>query len=195
MLFTRLCASASRMKNVNETDDCDKRSATGLNTFATEVTPLLRRILGKKATMSVDILMSWGQIVGDELAEFTQPEKITFKNKERTNGVLWVNVANGAFAMELQHRERFVLEKVNSFFGYNAVSSLKIKQTAAFLSLNAWQNTQQEQKKKLVSREEQNYIEQLTEGLKNKNLKENLKSLGESVFSDNKNTDRRENEF
>lgn len=58
--------------------------------------------------------------------------KIGFRGKERQNGVLQVAAVNGAFALELQHREKFVLEKVNAFFGYKAVSNSRSVRAAGF---------------------------------------------------------------
>lgn len=162
-----------------------KRSASGLNMLAAETLPFLKKILSKKATMTVDVLLFWEQIVGEELSSYTFPEKIMFKNKERTNGVLCVNVANGAFALELQHREKFVLDKVNAFFGYQAVCSLRIRQTPTALSIKKIQFNQPKIKKKLVSKEEQNYIEQITTDVENTDLQKKLQSLGEWVFSAN----------
>ncbi len=57
----------------------NKRSASGLNTLASETLPLLRRILGKQGLASADILAFWDQIAGEELAACTVPEKISFK--------------------------------------------------------------------------------------------------------------------
>lgn len=167
-----------------KTED-SKRSASGLNMLAAETLPFLKRILNKKATMTVDVLLFWEQIVGEELSSFTFPEKITFKNKERTNGVLWVSVANGAFALELQHREKFVLDKVNAFFGYQAVCSMRIRQSPTALNVKKIQFNQPKIKKKLVSKEEQNYIEQITTDVENADLQKKLQSLGEWVFSAN----------
>lgn len=155
--------------------------------LASETMPLLRRLIGKKGMMAVDILAFWEQIAGEELSAFTFPEKISFKTGERRDGTLQVAVINGAFALELQHRERFVLEKVNSFFGYKAVTKLKIRQSAGLSATVRRQFNQPELKKTLVSSEEQNYIEQLSEGLSDNELHSSLVRLGKSVLSQNRN--------
>ena len=101
----------TKEKTANE----EKRTASGLNTLASETMPLLRRILGRKGMMAADVLAFWGQIAGEELAAFTFPEKIGFRGKERQNGVLQVAAVNGAFALELQHRDKVVLERLTPF--------------------------------------------------------------------------------
>ena len=163
----------TKEKTANE----EKRTASGLNTLASETMPLLRRILGRKGMMAADVLAFWGQIAGEELAAFTFPEKIGFRGKERQNG---------AFALELQHREKFVLEKVNAFFGYKAVSELRIRQSGGVSFRRGRQINQPEFKKILVSGEEQNYIEQLTGGLNDGDLKDSLIRLGKCVLSQNR---------
>ena len=172
----------TKEKTANE----EKRTASGLNTLASETMPLLRRILGRKGMMAADVLAFWEQIAGEELAAFTFPEKIGFRGKERQNGVLQVAAANGAFALELQHREKFVLEKVNAFFGYKAVSELRIRQSGGVSFRRGRQINQPEFKKILVSGEEQNYIEQLTGGLNDGDLKDSLIRLGKCVLSQNR---------
>lgn len=61
----------TKEKTANE----EKRTASGLNTLASETMPLLRRILGRKGMMAADVLAFWEQIAGEELAAFTFPEK------------------------------------------------------------------------------------------------------------------------
>ena len=143
--------------------------------------------------MAADVLAFWEQIAGEELAAFTFPEKIGFRGKERQNGVLQVAAVNGAFALELQHREKFVLEKVNAFFGYKAVSELRkpfsclpFFQSGGVSFRRGRQINQPEFKKILVSGEEQNYIEQLTGGLNDGDLKDSLIRLGKCVLSQNR---------
>ena len=172
------------MTDKKETDGENKRRASGLNMLAAETLSLLKKIVGQKGTLTVDVLLFWEQIVGEELSTYTFPEKIVFKNKERANGVLYVGVANGAYALELQHRENFVLDKVNAFFGYQAVCSMRIRQTISAPITKKYQFNQPFFKKKLVSKEEQNYIEQMTTGLENTDLQKQLQSLGEWVFSE-----------
>ena len=163
----------------------DKRSASGLNSLASETLPLLKKIISKKGMLTVDVVLFWEQIVGQELSLYTRPEKITFKNNERNNGTLYVAVPNGAFALELQHREKFILDKVNSFFGYQAVSSMRIRQSVSPLMVKKCYLNQSISQKKLVSTDEQNYIEQITQTINSENLRKQLKCLAESVLSEN----------
>lgn len=88
--------------------------------------------------------------------------------------------------MEIQHREKFIIEKINTYFGYNAVSKLKIIQNNDISVDDIKEINQRKQHKTLVTAEEQNYINDLAEDLNNPALKEILIKLGQSVFDNNK---------
>ena len=90
--------------------------------------PFAKQLLGSKGFVEIDILTGWSEIVGDELAEFCLPQKIVFPRGQKTGGTLYLYAASGAFALEITHRERFILEKINTRFGYQAVAKIKIVQ-------------------------------------------------------------------
>ena len=74
------------------------------------------------------IVTKWPQIVGDDMARHTVPEKIVFSRDGATGGTLHLKTDSGAFAMELQHNEPQVIERINTFFGYRAVVRIKLIQ-------------------------------------------------------------------
>ena len=67
------------------------------------------------------LLTDWAAIVGARLAEVCLPEKLS------RDGALTVRVLP-AFAIELQHLEPQVLERIAGFFGHRAVKRLKLRQ-------------------------------------------------------------------
>lgn len=146
-----------------------------------------RKLLGKKAFIEADVIANWANIVGDELAELTRPIKIEFKKDERRNGVLHIEAASGALALELQQRSTMVLNKVNVFFGYDAVARLKIIQNLQLIKDVAFVSDNSE--KKLVSIEEENYIKQQSAGVKNPELRSALEQLGLALISKNANSE------
>jgi len=164
----------------------DRRNTGGLRAFSSAAMPLVRKILGKKAFVIADLLAFWHQIVGEETAAYSTPLKADFKKNEKTDGVLHVAVPNGAFALELQHRERFVIDNINSYFGYRLIGKIRIIQDGSFHKHVLNEINQPTQKKVLVSFDEQNYISNLTEDIIDPELKETLERLGKSVFNDKK---------
>lgn len=161
------------------------RIATGLNSVATVSLPLLRQLMHKKGMVMADIVAMWKQIVGDEIAQYTFPEKIDFPRGERCKGVLRMKVPSGAFAVELKHREKYLIERINTFFGYEAIKEIKIIQDVGIFKMVKIESNQPMVQKTLVSKEEQNYITQVTGEITNVKLREKLRKLGEAVFSRN----------
>lgn len=149
------------------------------------ILPWVKQVLGKRGFVEIDILTNWQKIVGEELAEFVLPQSIDFKRGERSNGVLKVAVPSGAFALELQHRERTIIQKINTYFGYAAVSSLKILQNSG-LEYGTVKDNVESVQKSLVTQEEEIYIKDLSSGIKNAALQEVLERLGRSIVSNNK---------
>ena len=135
----------------------------------------------------MEILSGWTGIVGDQLSQFTLPQKISFKKNERTNGILELLVLSGAFALEVKQREPQILEKINTFFGYEAITKLKIIQNSCPENFLISQNPIDNMKNFLVSKEEQNYITEIVKDVENKDLRQHLENLGKAVFGHKKN--------
>ena len=166
-------------------ENIESRNSGGLSSLASAALPLLRKLMHKKGMVSADIITMWERIVGSEVAQYTIPEKLEFVKGARDRGTLWLKVPGGAFALELRHREKFLVERINTFFGYNAVEEIKIIQdVGTFRSLESKSN-QPPMQKNLVSKEEQNYISRVTEDITNAELREKLREIGEVVFSQN----------
>jgi len=88
---------------------------------------LARKALGANGLALGSLLADWGTLVGPRLAARTAPVKLSFPRGERTGGLLQVRIA-GAAALEVQHAEPQILQRINSFFGYAAVARLKLVQ-------------------------------------------------------------------
>lgn len=146
------------------------------------VLPLVKQLLGAKGLMLLELLRNWNDIVGAQLAQYSLPQKITFKKDERQNGTLVLLTLSGAYAMEIKQRETQILQKVNVFFGYPAVSTLKILQTAQAEDLNFAKKPIENRKKTVVSAAQENYITELTQDIQSDELRSVLQSLGKSIW-------------
>ena len=109
------------------------RTYEGLDSLAREVQKLARPLLGQHGFTQVELITHWSDIMGSELARGVKPVKLTFPAKDRMNGTLHVRTAGGAFAMLLEHQKGRIMERVNPYFGYPAVSNLKIEQGGVHL--------------------------------------------------------------
>ena len=110
-------------KNAKDED----RRIQGMVPVALVADRVTRPIFGRHGFAGGALVMDWPAIVGSAVAAHTLPVRIKFPPKERSGGTLEIKVANSAFATELAHLEPLILERVNGYFGWNAVSRLRLK--------------------------------------------------------------------
>ncbi|UZK65130.1 DUF721 domain-containing protein [Sphingomonas sp. M1-B02] len=72
------------------------------------------------------VVSRWAEIVGERYARVSTPESIRFPQGQRAEGVLSLLVS-GAHAPMMQHIAPEIIERVNRFFGYQAVARLSIR--------------------------------------------------------------------
>ena len=167
--------------NTNRTTD---KTTDGLLSLSGTLLPFAQKLLGNKGFIEVDILTQWEKIVGTELARYSFPQKIDFKKGQKNNGILYLGVPAGAFALEIQHKSKYIIDKINTYFGYNAVSEIRIIQNSSLLPQEA--SSPKPKPQTNLSPEEKNYISELANGINNPNLKNILIKLGQNVFNDKK---------
>ena len=73
------------------------------------------------------VVTRWAEIVGAQHARVSFPEAIRFPPGERCDGILQL-VVEPAHAPIITHLAPEVIERVNRFFGYNAIAKVKIRQ-------------------------------------------------------------------
>lgn len=73
------------------------------------------------------VVTRWPEIVGERHARHCTPESIRFPPGEKSEGILQLVVSH-AHAPIIQHVIPEIMDRVNRFFGYNAVAKVKIRQ-------------------------------------------------------------------
>ena len=73
------------------------------------------------------IVSRWNEIVGERYARVSLPESIRFPAGRKSGGVLTLLV-EGAHAPLIQHLAPLIIERVNRFFGYEAVNRIVFRQ-------------------------------------------------------------------
>ena len=163
-----------------------ERSTEGLKLFSSNIEPMIKKLLGKSGFTSVDILKNWTHIVGEDLAAHTLPERLDFKKNSHDNGTLYLIVSSGALALEVQHKIPKIIEKINTYFGYHAVEHIKIIQNKSYIFEKTDINIADIKKKKLVTPDKQNYIDEITSGIEDEELKNHLEMLACAILSEQK---------
>jgi hypothetical protein len=97
------------------------------------VASLTREIFRHRGFTQSHILSRWPEIVGADLAEYSAPEQMNFPRRAgegrgpQTGATLVVRV-DGPIALEIRHLEPQIVERINGFYGYQAVARLKLVQ-------------------------------------------------------------------
>ena len=76
------------------------------------------------------IVSRWKEIVGERYAKISTPESIRFPAGRKSGGTLTLLV-EGAHAPLLQHMAPMITERVNRFFGYEAVAKVAFRRGSA----------------------------------------------------------------
>ena len=76
------------------------------------------------------VVSRWAEIVGERYAKVSTPESIRFPAGKKAGGMLTLAV-EGAHAPLIQHLGPLIIERVNRFFGYEAISKIAFRQGRA----------------------------------------------------------------
>jgi hypothetical protein len=91
----------------------------------------LGEVFAKQGFASTELVTRWTDIVGAEIAAHSQPEQIRWPRATEGGGsepgTLVLRV-EGPTALEIQHLSGVILERVNRFFGWQAVDGLRLRQ-------------------------------------------------------------------
>ena len=93
--------------------------------------PTLSGVLKAQGFASAEILSRWGQIVGAEVAASSEPLKINWprvQGEETPEPATLVLRVEGPAALEVQHMSAVIIERVNRFFGWQAIGRIALRQ-------------------------------------------------------------------
>jgi hypothetical protein len=94
--------------------------------LAATLPKVTKPVLEKHGRAYAALIGEWHNIAGPSLAAMSLPEKLVTAGG-RAAGTLTVRVA-GAAATELQHLAPQVIERINTYLGFSAVTRLKLVQ-------------------------------------------------------------------
>ena len=108
-------------------------------TVGSFVPRLTRPAFEKYGFSAATLITDWATIVGADIARYTAPERLKWPrrvedetadaNRGRPGATLFLGVAEGR-ALDIQYKTRQLVERINSYFGYAAISELRIVQIA-----------------------------------------------------------------
>ena len=125
--------------------------------------------------MEGKIITHWPLIVGEKFARLALPEKITFPRGKQIEGTLHLSVTSSG-ALLLQYAQDLILEQINTYFGYKALSRLRM--THDFVPPEESASTAPPLP---LSQGDKEWLESQTEVIHDPELKACLEKLGEAV--------------
>ena len=97
----------------------------GLRPFSSSIPKTLKKHLRKGGYNYSNIVDNWTKMVSKKISDACYP--ITVKmGKEMKDGNLVLNVIHGK-EMEIEYEKKEIIDKINSFFGYNCISHITLK--------------------------------------------------------------------
>lgn len=85
----------------------------------------------KQGFASRELVTRWAEIAGSDIAKFSEPLKIQWprpvEGQNQVPATLILRV-EGPVALEIQHSSDAILQRVNRFFGWNAVGKIALRQ-------------------------------------------------------------------
>lgn len=136
---------------------------------------LVKPVFKSRGLMEGKIITHWPQIVGEKFARISFAEKITFPKGSRSEGTLHLNVTSSG-ALLFQYAQDLILERVNIFFGYKALSKLRM-----IHGLILQEEAKSPSPPKVLTGEEKAWLEKQIEGIEDIELQVSLQKLGEAV--------------
>jgi hypothetical protein len=97
----------------------------GLRPFSSSIPKTLKKHIRKGGYNYSNIVDNWTKMVSQKISGACYP--ITVKmGKEMRDGTLVLNVTHGK-EMEVEYEKNEIIDKINSFFGYNCISHVTLK--------------------------------------------------------------------
>ena len=103
-----------------------ERSRGGEARAISDLMPEIGRTAFRKfGFIQSSVVSRWREIVGDRMADVTQPAMIRFPQGQKLGGTLHLTIS-GAHAPMLQHVAPDIVGAVNRFFGYAAIAHVRM---------------------------------------------------------------------
>jgi hypothetical protein len=99
------------------------KTIQGLRSFKNTLPKNVKKIISKKGHIYSETLDNWKYIVGDDLFKVCFPK--SFKNSTRFGSSYLSIMVKRGHEVDLEYSKKSILEKLNSYLGYNAVEKLR----------------------------------------------------------------------
>jgi len=100
------------------------KTIQGLRSFKNTLPTKIKKIIVKKGHIYSETLDNWRYIVGNDLFKISYPK--SFKNSNKLGPSCLNIMVKRGHEVDLEYSKKIILNKMNAFFGYNAVDKVKL---------------------------------------------------------------------
>ena len=150
------------IKNNNKT----KTFIQGLRPFSSSIPKTLKKHLRRGGYNYSNIVDNWTKMVSKKVSDSCYPISVKMK-KNMKDGDLVLNVIHGK-EMEIEYEKKEIMDKINSFFGYNCIGKVTLKIV---------QNSVEPKKKFFTLIKDKSKIEEKIKKVSNRELKNSLNNF------------------
>ena len=93
--------------------------------FSSSIPKTLKKYLKQGGYNYSNIVDNWTNMVSKKISDSCYPIKVKM-GKEMRNGTLVLNVLHGK-ELEIEYSKKEIIDKINSFFGYNCINQITLK--------------------------------------------------------------------
>jgi len=148
----------------------------GLKTLQQSVLKITDVAIRKRGFVETALIHKWTSIVGKEIAAWSLPNRLVFLRGSTLDATLHLDVLS-ARALEIQHNELVILERINVVFGYKAINKIAIRQ------VNSLSRTVKQSPIPVVLTEsEKSWVSDQIKNHSNADLKNALEALGQAIL-------------
>lgn len=147
---------------------------------------VLEPVMARRAGMTLDLINAWPELAGDEFRKTTRPEKIDWPKRARSGEpfepAVLVIACDAASALFFQHAMAPVLERVNVFFGFEAIKRIRIVQKPVLDRMDIAPRKNPGE----LHRDEEARLAKIIDDVEDPELKAVLEKLGRGIIARNR---------
>ena len=108
-------------KNYNKNN---RKFIQGLRSFKDILPSKLKNLINKKGQIYSETLDNWRYFVGNDLFDISFPK--SFRNENKLGSSCLTVMVKRGNEVNFEYSKNLIIEKINSFFGYEAVQNIKL---------------------------------------------------------------------
>lgn len=176
---------ADSVSNTNKNPSRRRKRSPVARPVSELVGTVLEPVLARRAGMTLDLLRAWPELAGEEFRHKTRPEKIDWPKRVHDDDpfqpATLVVACDSASALFFLHEQPAILERVNLFFGFQAIRRIRIVQKPVETAPAS--KTPDAMK---LSKEEEVRLSTMLEAIHDPDLKKTLSRLGRGILTRNR---------